>query len=386
MAIIDVDTHFEPGRGWLDDRPDLAARLPEYSVADATMQAQVGELLAGVPEDQRPPRADLLPPKLAAILGEMEVEGYGFAGSAMHSPCDPEARLAWMDENGIAAANVLCLEGAGYARTLDDRPFAREVIAACNTWLADQVDGHQARLMPATALELSDVDWAVAEMTRMRERGSRSFLIGPIPARGKPAMHPDFEPVWAAAEDLGMICEVHVGSGGNAFDPAWANHPDTMVLRQLGAAGGWQAALLMMNGMVFGGVFDRHPNLTLLFAEYGLHWFAGAIEHMDARGPALPESNVYMGTYPNELTPLETVRRNIRITPLPRHHQPVHRTLEQYPECVVFSSDYAHNESNPEPTAYYDEQLAGVDPARKASFLGGNITECFARAGDPLPV
>lgn len=79
------------------------------------------------------------------------------------------------------------------------------------------------------------------------------------------------------------------------------------------------------------------------------------------------------------------MRRNVRITPLPRHHQPVQRTLDLYPECVVFSSDYAHNESNPEPTAYYDEQLAGIDPALKASFLGGNIAECFARTGDPLP-
>jgi predicted TIM-barrel fold metal-dependent hydrolase len=386
MAVIDVDTHFEPGRGWLDDRPDLAARLPEYSVADATMRAQVGELLALVPEAERPPVDELLPPQLAAILGQIEVEGYGFAGSAMHSPCDPTARLGWMDENGISVANVLCLEGASYARTLEDRAFAREVITACNTWLAAQVDGHQDRLMPATALELSDVDWAVGEMTRMRARGSRSFLIGPLPAPGKPAMHPDFEPVWAAAEDLGMMCEVHVGSGGNAFDPSWARHPDTMVLRQLGAAGGWQAALLMLNGMVFGGVFDRHPNLTLLFAEYGLHWFAGAVEHMEARGPAVPESAVYMGRYPNELTPEETVRRNVRITPLPRRHQPVPRTLDLYPECVVFSSDYAHNESNPEPTAYYDEQLAGVDPARKAWFLGANIAECFARTGDPLPV
>lgn len=167
MAIIDVDTHFEPGRGWLADYPELDARLPEYSVADATMRAQVGELLAGVPEEQRPPRAELLPPKLAAILGEMEVEGYGFAGSAMHSPCDPEGRLAWMDENGIDVTNVLCLEGAGYARTLTDRAFARDVIGACNTWLADQVEGQTDRLMPATVLELSDVDWAVAQVTRM---------------------------------------------------------------------------------------------------------------------------------------------------------------------------------------------------------------------------
>src|SRR5690606_33074809 len=130
---------------------------------------------------------------------------------------------AWMDDVGIDVTNVLCLEGAGYARSVADRDLAREVIAECNTWLADQVDGHQDRLMPATALELTDVDWAVAEMTRMRERGSRCILLNPIPVPGIPAMHPRFEPIWSAAEDLGMIVEVHVGSGGNRFDPAWSN-------------------------------------------------------------------------------------------------------------------------------------------------------------------
>ena len=50
MPVIDIDTHFEPGRSWLDDQPALASQLPEYSVATATMRAQVGDLLAGVPE------------------------------------------------------------------------------------------------------------------------------------------------------------------------------------------------------------------------------------------------------------------------------------------------------------------------------------------------
>ena len=121
MAVIDVDTHFEPGRSWLDDHPRLAARLPEYSVAGATVEAMVGDLFADVPEDERPPRDVLLPPQIAAILGEEKVDGYGFAGSAMHTPSDPEGRLAWMDAVGIDVTNVLCLEGASYARTVDDR-------------------------------------------------------------------------------------------------------------------------------------------------------------------------------------------------------------------------------------------------------------------------
>ena len=122
----------------------------------------------------------------------------------------------------------------------------------------------------------------------------------------------------------------------------------------------------MMNAMVFGGVFDRHPTLTLVFAELGIHWFAGAVQHMEARGPAIPESGIYMGRYPYELTPAEFTRRNIRVTPLPRAHQSPVRLLEEYPECVVFSSDYAHHESNAEPTAHYADLLTGV-PARSGS-------------------
>jgi len=383
--IIDIDTHFEPGRSWLADHPTLAGRLPEFSVAEATVRAQVGDLLARVPVERRPPMEELLPPGLAAILGEAKVDGYGFEGSAMHTPADAVGRLAWMDGVGVDVANTICLEGADYASRLDDRSLARAAVSTCNSWLAEQVDGHQDRLMPLTSIDATDIDWSVEELTRMRARGSRSFLVDTIPAPGFPPMHERYERLWSAAEDLGMVAFVHAGHNPASFDPAWANYPDGMVLRQLGASQSSQSAILMMNAMVFGGVFDRHPKLTLVFAELGIHWFAGAVQHMEARGPAIPESGIYMGRYPYELTPAEFTRRNIRVTPLPRAHQSPVRLLEEYPECVVFSSDYAHHESNPEPTAHYADLLTGVPPDVRESFLGGNLTECYARMGDPLP-
>jgi len=383
-VIVDIDTHFEPGRSWLEDHPGLAGRLPAYSVADATVRAQVGDLMAGVPADRRPTHAELLPPGIAAILGETKVEGYGFEGSAMHTPGDASQRLAWMDRVGIDVANTICLEGANYASVVDDRVLAREAIRTGNTWLADRVDGHQDRLLPLTSIDATDIEWSIAELTRMRARGSRSFLISTLPAPGFPPMHACFEPLWSAAEDLGMIAFVHAGHNPASFDPAWANYDDGMVLRQLGACQAGQSAQLMINGMVFGGVFDRHPNLTLVFAELGIHWFAGTVHHLESRGPSIPESAVYMGRYPFELTPTEFVRRNIRITPLPRAHQSPVRLLEEFPECVVFSSDYAHHESNPEPIAHYDALLAEVAPSVRDSFLGGNLAGCYARMGDPL--
>ena len=51
----------------------------------------------------------------------------------------------------------------------------------------------------------------------------------------------------------------------------------------------------------------------------------------------------------------------------------------------VFSSDYPHQEGNPEPIELYQPELDGLDATLRASFLGGNIEDCFARMGDPLP-
>ena len=44
VAVIDIDTHFEPGRAWLKDHPKLADRLIPFDTAEATVRAQVGDL------------------------------------------------------------------------------------------------------------------------------------------------------------------------------------------------------------------------------------------------------------------------------------------------------------------------------------------------------
>jgi predicted TIM-barrel fold metal-dependent hydrolase len=388
MTVIDVDSHFEPGPAWLHDTPELRDRLPAFDTAEVTTKIVAGDILGNVPRDQWPPWEQLLPPGIAAIAGtEEKPDDYGYEDSSMHGATDAATRVAWLDSNGIALESVICLEGMLNARFLDDRRLARDVIHACNSWLADAVDGHTERLLPVTCLDFGDVDEAIAELTRMRARGSRAFLIGTVPVPGVPIMHPQFDPIWSAATDLGMIALLHIGYQPASFDPAWANTAgDMMLLRQLGVSQGHQSVQLMLNGMVFGGTFDRHPDLTVLIAECGLYWFEGTLDHMDSRDARThAEARLYMGDYPFDLSPSEFVRRNVRITPLPRLHQSPRRLLETYPECVVFSSDHNHNEGSSTPTAHYAEVLDGVDPVRVDGFLGANIAGAYARMGDPLP-
>ena len=388
MAVIDVDSHFEPGGSWLDSYPRLRARLPPFDTAEVTTKIIAGDILADVPREEWPSWDELAPPGIAAIAGLADKpDDYGFEGSSMHGAADPSARVAWLDQNNIDLESVICLEGMINARFLDDRDLAREVIHTSNSWLADAAEGRTDRLLPVTNLDLHDVHAAVAEMTRMRARGSRAFLIGTVPVPGVPIMHPQFDPIWSAATDLGMIALLHVGYQPAKFDRAWSNTAgDMMLLRQLGVSQGHQSVQLMLNGMVFGGTFDRHPNLTVLIAECGLHWFAGTVEHMEARDARRhPEARLYMGDYPFDLSPAEFVRRNVRITPLPRVHQSPRELLEKYPECVVFSTDYNHNGGSPAPTAYYADLLADVAPDVREAFLGGTIAASYARMGDPLP-
>jgi predicted TIM-barrel fold metal-dependent hydrolase len=135
--------------------------------------------------------------------------------------------------------------------------------------------------------------------------------------------------------------------------------------------------------MVFDGVFERHPKLTVLMSELGIDWLAPTVARMDAM--ASPgASALVVGEYALPLRPSEYVRRNIRLSPLPAPHESPVATLEALPEVPVFSSDYPHFEGSADPVEHYDKELASLDDAMRDGFLSGNIAASYALMGDPL--
>ncbi len=59
-----------------------------------------------------------------------------------------------------------------------------------NTWLSDRTGDSGGRLMTSVNLRYDDLDWAIAELTRMRARGSRTFLFPSEPTGEIPPNHP----------------------------------------------------------------------------------------------------------------------------------------------------------------------------------------------------
>lgn len=390
-TVVDVDAHFEPGHDWLQAYPDLARRLPELNAGLLAVNTIAGDLLRGVPKEQWPPMAELMPPGLATLFAQEKADEKGrraeFEGKNQFQEANAQARLKWLDEQGIHIQNVICLSGIAYSVQVSDDSLRREAIAAANTWLADTCAISNGRLLPVTALDYSDLGWAVAELQRMRKRGSRIFLIPGYPVNGIPPIHPAWDQIWSAAATLGMMPMLHTGFEHMSFDPGWANTGgDVTLLRMLGGSMRQVAPTTLVNAMVYSGLFERFPTLTLLLAEVGVGWLPFMYREIDDR--ATPVSELFLGKWKYPLRPHEYLARNVKGTPLGGgNDQPLQRIIDDLPDgMIVFSSDMPHFEGFTDPAAHYEQALAGSTAQQRASFMGGAICEAFARMSDPLVI
>ncbi len=388
-AIIDIDAHFEPGGDWLAPYPELAKKLPRLDPGLLAIDAIVGDLLRGVPEAKRPPVAELLPPGLLTLFGaEKKAEKERrkeFGGKNQFQVANAAARVKWLDQQGIAQQHVICLAGISYNLQVEGRSLRQEVIHTCNTWLADTCAESGGRLRPVTALEYGDLEFVVAELARMRARGGRIFLVPAYPVNGVPPSHPSWDRVWAAACDLGMAPMLHTGFEHMSFDPGWANqNGDPTLLRMLGGAHRHVAPTTLINALVYSGVFERFPKLTLLLAEVGTGWLPFLRREIDDRVSAVAE--LFVGKWTQPRKPSEYLARNVKATPLSGgNDSPLTKIMSDLPEeMLVFSSDFRHFEGFADPIGHYRDALAALPPAKRERFLGGTINDTFRRMGDPL--
>ncbi len=404
MRVIDVDAHLHEPLDWVEQTDaglarELGPPARFMEVADAVF-AISNPAFAALPESQQPTGSyDTVLPGFVHHLEMTDTRQPERQAESSKDPfCGAEARLAFCDERGIDVQflNPTFLVGpfvqAARARRFDLMPRIRQ---CWNRWATDQVFGHADRLIPVTQIDLSDVAWSIEEMTRMRERGSRAFAIPESPvgnprfaAPGAPAIaksitHPDFDRLWSAAVDLGMAAFAHVGFGRERINAGWANNggSDLTTYSLLNMVVNPQIApQLLLSAMVFDGVFERHPGLTVVVEEVGISWLPhllGILDHGVGRAaPGLLDDGEYRpdfagAAYTLPLAPSEYLRRQVRVTPLVVS-QPLHPTIDLVPpEMLCFSSDYPHVEGTADAVAVCERQLGAMNEQTRAAFYGG---------------
>ena len=262
--------------------------------------------------------------------------------------------------------------------------------AICNDWLAEQIADGGHRLHGVAVVDFTDLGAAVAELQRARDKGHRAFFLYTVdgrPPRATPPGHPEWDTVWSAATDLGMVAVIHIGNTYADYT-GWADIGWDL------PGGGGVAALLrlsstkrhhvaedLLSSLLFGGAFHRHPDLTVVLEEMGVGWIPAYVDICARQS----KSSTIMGDWPFELSGDEFLRRNVRFTPLPGFNEGATLdVVEALPEMAMFSSDYPHQEGNADPINVYGAALQALDPVTRERFMGGNAADAYARMGDPL--
>ena len=199
---------------------------------------------------------------------------------------DPHARLVDMDAEGI---DVAVLYPTSMLTWVEEADLFGAACRAYNLWMRDYCSAAPSRLYGVGVVPLQDVDAAIVEMRRcVEELGHVAVMLRPASYRaGKKLNHPDFDPFWRAAADLGCPIGIHPSP-----------HPDMANACQLlGLADGVtdvMAGLALQQGLtnafdvqmavglfVLGGICERHPELRVAFLEGTGGWIVPMLERFD---------------------------------------------------------------------------------------------------------
>jgi predicted TIM-barrel fold metal-dependent hydrolase len=301
---------------------------------------------------------------------------------------DDERRNREQEADGVVAEVVFpntvppfFPTGALVARppTPDEYEHRLAGIRAHNRWLVDFCAGYPERRAGIAQIFLNDVDDAVAEVRFAAEHGLRGGILLPaVPddaKQVKPLYAPDYDPLWAACEELGVVVNHHSGGGSPDYGP----YPAAGVV--------WIAETSFfsrraLTHVLLGGVFERFPELRFVLTEQGASWVPGTLAQLDAFHRQMQTGRIGELQYaPDDVLPLspsEYFHRNCWLGasfPSPveaasRHEVGVDR--------FMWGSDYPHHESTyPYTREGLRRAFAGTDPDELQRVLAGNAATVY---------
>ena len=140
-----------------------------------------------------------------------------------------------------------------------------------NNWVADVSNQSPERLKWVTVIDPRDPSEAVREMERTKKMGSLGIMV--FGDYGNKALdHPDFEPIWAAAQDLELPVNVHPGMGVKDALKDWKNIAGDQFLTSV---------VRGFKTICGSGILDRYPKVKVSFLETGCTWVDFAVAVMD---------------------------------------------------------------------------------------------------------
>jgi predicted TIM-barrel fold metal-dependent hydrolase len=364
--ILSSDSHvFEPPDLWVT-RIDAAfrARAPRLQRIDGADQIviEADQVLSGI---------GLISNAGARFEAPETISGQGRFEDVPAGGYDPAQHLADMRIDGVAGEVLYPSQGLFYFR-IADGALMSAIFRAYNDWLAEFCGTDPDRLKGIAMINLDDVEDGVRELERAARLGLAGAMITEYPLEHRRYDQPEYERFWAAAAGLGMPLSLHTatrrqgkirGAGDKTLRDASSR-----------ATKAFYPALSLCD-LIFSGVFERHPALTLAIVEFELAWAPHVLSTMDYTYRERHGEAFYR--FKDGLRPSDFFRRNVVLS---FQEDAIGIRLRDTigVDNMMWGSDYPHSESTfPQSRKILAEILAGVPEDEQARIVGGTTARVY---------
>jgi predicted TIM-barrel fold metal-dependent hydrolase len=366
-VILSSDSHvFEPPDLWQTriDAPfrDRAPRIQRIDGADQIV-VEADQVLSGI---------GLISNAGARFEAPETISAQGRFEDVHRGGYDPEQHLKDMALDGVSGEVLYPSQGLFYFKVAD-AALMSAIFRAYNDWLAEFCRADPARLKGVAMINLDDIPDAIRELERAARLGLAGAMITEYPFEDRRYDQAEYEPFWAAAAALDLPLSLHTATRRQGKIRGVGD----MTLRDASsrATKAFYPALSMCD-LIFSGVFERHPRLTVAIVEFELAWVPHVLSTMDYTYRERQGEAIYR--FKDAMLPSDFFHRNVV---LGFQEDAIGIRLRDVigVDNMMWGSDYPHSESTfPQSRKILAQILAGVPGDEQAKIVGGNTARVYS--------
>ena len=306
------------------------------------------------------------------IAGEIKMMGGHRHADTRPGAWDPQARLTDLELDHIRAEVMYPGAFGLQFWAAPDAEYQRESIRVYNDWVSEFCAVAPERFLGGAMVPMrGPVEWAVEEAYRAAKLPGIKTISIPTTMVGRPYSRPEYEPLWAALEEIDYPVSIHIGTTG---EPVY----DNFVKLGIGV-GVVQAKIvtgeLGMAELIWAGIPQRYPKLRFIIAEAGIGWIPTVLGFMDhwwtdhrrwmepqlEEPPSFYFNRQFWATFEEDRSGIILAREGL--VPMDR---------------LMWGSDYPHTEGTfPYSQEAISRDFAGLPEADVYKLVVGNAAELY---------
>ncbi|MCH8090008.1 MAG: amidohydrolase [Chloroflexi bacterium] len=321
-----------------------------------------------VVEGRKPRRLDLAEAQLTDEDMEREWRKGGSGGT------DIQYRISDQERDGVSA-EVVYPDYTLWLFSSPDPQYQLAVAKAYNDWAIELFGPYAERFAPAAVIPVADIPAAVGEIERVSRLGYRIINIPAVMSK-RPYNRPEYEPLWTAIEDSGVVLSLHARAVD--YDP----FPEGIGEEEMGGFLKWIVLGMAESQdpvtiLIAAGVLQRHPRIQFTIAESGAGWLGWLLYTLDEH-----VVKKHMWVRPKlDMMPSEFFKRQGHLT-FGDDPAALNNLSLTGSDCLLWGSDYPHDEGTfPHSQEVISRTFKDVSEEDTRKIVGENAAKLY---GFPL--